>query len=292
MDHAACMRRWMRDARLSVISPVSKPVSNEGTPVPRNQQHKSLPWTHVLRSRLARRFLRKIKRASHRGPPRLVVPSARRALVIAPHMDDEVIPCGGTLIILRESGAEVHVAYVSDSSAGSSRAENALTQVRKKEAREVREFLQFTTVKYLDFPDGGLFKHEAAIVSALAEHIQEVRPDLILCPFPADAHSDHMSCAWATAAATNLVAWRGSIFAYEVWTPSWPNVAVDITQVAERKKDAIRLYRSQVEDRDYAAAALGLNRFRGMAHQVRYAEAFFCSSPAEFNRLAGMLNEL
>src|SRR5260221_14479107 len=72
----------------------------------------------ALRGALARRFLLKLKRATHRAPAELIVPTAKRVLVVAPHMDDEGIPCGGTLILLAEQGAEIHVPFATDSSAG------------------------------------------------------------------------------------------------------------------------------------------------------------------------------
>jgi LmbE family N-acetylglucosaminyl deacetylase len=122
--------------------------------------------------------------------------------------------------------------------------------------------------------------------------MERLRPDLILCPFPADAHSDHMSCAAAVGRAASAGAPDATILAYEVWTPLWPNVAVDISTVAERKEETIRLYVSQIEDRDHAAAVLGLNRFRGLPHSVAFAEAFYRATPHAFVRLTAMLDEL
>jgi N-acetylglucosamine malate deacetylase 1 len=80
--------------------------------------------------------------------------------------------------------------------------------------------------------------------------------------------------------------------AYEVWTPLWPNVTVDITPFADRKAEAIRLYMSQVADRDYTGATLGLNRFRGLVHAISYGEAFYKSDVAGFTRLTAMLDEV
>jgi LmbE family N-acetylglucosaminyl deacetylase len=101
-----------------------------------------------------------------------------------------------------------------------------------------------------------------------------------------------MSCASALARAASEAKSDATIMAYEVWTPLWPNVAVDISDVARRKEEAIRLYRSQLEDRDHAAAALGLNRFRGLPHSVAFAEAFFRASPADFAGLTALLDEI
>jgi len=248
---------------------------------------------HALRGALARRFLLKLKRATHRAPAELIVPTPRRALVIAPHMDDEVIPCGGTLFLLAEQGAEIQVIFATDSSAGlpSAEAARALTATRRAEAEKVRQQFGFASTEF-GFPDGQLHRHERALAKRLAQQLEQFQPDIIFCPFPADAHSDHMSCAAALAVAAGEAKSGAAIFAYEVWTPLWPNVAVDISRVAKRKEEAIRLYRSQIDDRDYAAAALGLNRFRGLPHSVAFAEAFLRASPAEFARLARLLDEI
>jgi LmbE family N-acetylglucosaminyl deacetylase len=247
----------------------------------------------AFRGALARRFLIKLKRATHRGPPELIVPTARRVLVVAPHMDDEVIPCGGTLILLAEQDAEIHVIFVTDSSAGlrPAKAARALSATRRAEAQAVSEMLGFT-FNELGFPDGQLHKHEEALAKRLTQEIDRLGPDLIFCPFPSDAHSDHMSCASALARAASEAKPDATIMAYEVWTPLWPNVAVDISDVAQRKEEAIRPYRSQLEDRDHAAAALGLNRFRGLSHSIAFAEAFFRTSPADFVRLTALLDEI
>jgi LmbE family N-acetylglucosaminyl deacetylase len=247
----------------------------------------------VLRGALARRFLLKLKRATHRCPVELIVPTARRVLVVAPHMDDEVIPCGGTLILLAEQGAEIHVTFATDSSAGLRSAEAAakLIGVRRAEAQQVSQRIGYVSNE-LGFPDGELHRHEPMLTSRLAEQMERLDPEIIFCPFPADAHSDHMSCASATAQAALRATPHAIILAYEVWTPLWPNVAVDISRVAQRKEEAIRLYRSQIEDRDHSAAALGLNRFRGLPHSVEFAEAFFRASPEEFSRLTLLLDEL
>ncbi len=248
----------------------------------------------ALRGALARRFLLKLKRATHRAPAELIVPTAKRVLVVAPHMDDEVIPCGGTLILLAEQGAEIHVSFATDSSAGlrSAQAAAALIVARRAEAQQVSEQIGFASSSELGFPDGHLHRHEKALSKLLAQKIARLGPDLILCPFPADAHSDHMSCAVTVARAAVQAKPDATILAYEVWTPLWPNVAVDISSVAQRKEQAIRLYGSQVQDRDYAAAALGLNRFRGLPHSVAFAEAFFQANPTDFARLTGLLDEL
>ena len=74
---------------------------------------------------------------------------------------------------------------------------------------------------------------------------------------------------------------------YEVWTPAPANRCVDITQTAEVKRQAIDVFASQTGADDYAAAALGLNRYRSLQHLHGrgYAEAFMQMTPAEFREL-------
>src|SRR3546814_12122240 len=57
----------------------------------------------------------------------------RNALVIAPHPDDEVLGCGGTIARLTSGGAQVHVAIVTR--AGPDRFDPALADTAVAEAR-------------------------------------------------------------------------------------------------------------------------------------------------------------
>lgn len=247
-----------------------------------------------VRTALARRFLVRIKRASHRMPVTLVEPVAGRILVIAPHMDDEAIACGGLLLLHKALGSEVRVVFVSDSSSAVRDPVIAerLREIRRAEMRQAREVLAFASFAECGFPDGSLVKHEAAIATRLAEELKTFAPTEVLCPFPVDGHADHQACALAFGAATRLAGWQGEVLGYEVWAPLWANMAVDIGTVAESKSASIHLYASQMADRDYAAAVLGLNRYRGLQHRVAFAEAFHRCTPAQFRDLVACLDRL
>lgn len=248
----------------------------------------------AVRDNISRRFLRRIKRATHRAAPQIATIATARVLVVAPHMDDEVIPCGGALLLHRRQGSTIRVVFATDGSAGVSDAAiaNTLKRVRSAEARAVRDYVGFDDLVELGFPDGQLARHEDALANSLSEQIRSFRPSIIFCPFPTDGHGDHMATAWAVGAATRLAQWRGEIFAFEVWTTLWPNVLVDITSVAEQKERAIRLYESQMADRDYASAILGLNRYRGLGRGLAFAEAYYACSGSEFARLVADLDRI
>lgn len=247
--------------------------------------------SQTLRAALARRFLLRLKRATHRARPQPFIPVARTALVLAPHMDDEIIGCGGTLLRLIETGTAVHVLFASNSSGGvGGGGDSALTTIRREEARDVADFMSFASITDLGFPDGHLHGHEAALATAIASALERLQPDILFCPFPADGHSDHMATAAAVARAARD--WRGNILAYEVWTALMPNAVVDISAFADRKAEAIRLYRSQCAALNFEAGALGLNAWRGLPHGFAHAESFYRGTPAAFARLTALLDRL
>ena len=163
---------------------------------------------------------------------------------------------------------------------------------RQREAMRAQNILGYNEQLLLDFPDGLLTAHEPTIAERLQALIEAQQPDTIFCPFPADGHGDHQATALATGHAAVAAGFDGPVLAYEVWTPMWPNACVDISALATLKRQAIEVYAPQVQNRDYAAAALGLNRYRGMRHSVDMAEAFFATSPKDFVRLSAALNSL
>ncbi|MDQ6628401.1 MAG: PIG-L family deacetylase, partial [Pseudomonadota bacterium] len=102
--------------------------------------------------------------------------------MIAPHMDDEVIACGGSLLQHRNLRSDVRVVFVSDSSGPDHDpvvAEN-LRRVRRAEMLQVRDVLALGSVVELCFPDGSLLKHEHAIASRLADELHTFRPSQVL----------------------------------------------------------------------------------------------------------------
>jgi N-acetylglucosamine malate deacetylase 1 len=245
-----------------------------------------------LRTAMARLSYIALKRASQRMPTELVAPARGRVLVVSPHMDDEVMACGGSLLLHRQLGSEVRIVYVSDSSAGlrDPHAASRLREARHAEMSQVREVLEIDSVIELDFPDGELVNHERDIASRLARELEQFAPTVVFCPFPLDGHGDHQACAFALSAAARLAHWQGEVLAYEVWSALTPNIAIDIGSVVDEKARLIRMYTSQMEDRDYASAFIGLNRYRGLAHRVEFAEAFHRCTAKQFSALAASVN--
>jgi LmbE family N-acetylglucosaminyl deacetylase len=229
----------------------------------------------------ARRLLARLHRITHRMPVALRPVTPGRALVVAPHMDDEVIGPGGTLALLKDVGGTVGVVFVSDSSGDP----GASSAVRKREAEACATLLGFELLGFLDHPDGKLSLHEPAVAAQLAELLKTWKPDQLFCPFPTDHHRDHQATAAAVALAIKQTGWAGEVWGFELWSTLWPNAVVDITNVVERKRAGIACHASQVKNMSYIDAALGLNRYRGLRVGVAFGEAFYVCPAVTFVEL-------
>jgi LmbE family N-acetylglucosaminyl deacetylase len=243
---------------------------------------------------VTRRFMQRIHHAAHRREPELRPVERRRVLVLAPHMDDEVIGAGGTLLQHVAAGSDVGVFFTTDSAGSSNDPEKRHEEraIRHAEAHEAIDHLGAHLLGVAEFSDGHLSRQEPALGEQVAELIAEHRPEQIFCPFVSDMHRDHQATAAGLGLALKHLGsqWNGEVWGYEVWSTLWPNVAVDCSgDWLAKKAAAIACYRSQIAHMNYVDAALGLNRYRGLRVRVEAAEAFFVSDAAEWIRLSAML---
>jgi len=225
-------------------------------------------------------------------------PLRRRILVLAPHMDDEVFGCGGTLALAVAARSEVRVAFITDGSRGydPSRAaslapqeraafERDLVETRKAEARRAGSVLGYPAPVFLDLPDGRAGEAYGG-AERLARVIAELSPEVVFLPFPADPHPDHRATnlLFAEAAAAAGLGPMVQCWGYEVWTPLVANTFVDVTAVMERKRVAIAAFESQNAEVDYPRAMEALNAYRSLAAGLAraYVEAFFVETLDEY----------
>lgn len=101
-----------------------------------------------------------------------------KRLILAPHMDDEAMGCGG---LLAKYPDECVVVIVTDSGA-----------VRAAEHARAMEILGITDVRLLGFEDGTTDKYMTDLVRAIDAVMGEVRPDELYLPFPS-LHQDHIA---------------------------------------------------------------------------------------------------
>lgn len=188
-------------------------------------------------------------------------------LLAVPHMDDEILGCGGTLARLPDPG-RVHVVYATDGRRSpepllpwSDRVDREqLALDRAEEAREALESLGVPReqLHFLGLPDSGLQGCGAELLEGLRDRIEVVRPRHLLAPFRYDRHPDHLALNRAatecrrSGAVPELTEYfvyhhsrllaRGDVRAY---IPAEALVSVDVESVARRKYEALRCFRSQ-----------------------------------------------
>jgi LmbE family N-acetylglucosaminyl deacetylase len=209
-------------------------------------------------------------------PRELAIPAGIRALVFAPHPDDETLGCGGTLACLAAAGSTVKIVVVTDGAGAGALAAGAV-EARRREFRAAIDILGVRDAAFLAEPDGA-FRSSARFERVIADLLQEFRPDWVFLPSLLDYHRDHVALAHALLDCLAGCGTRLRRFLYEVWTPLPATRIVDITEVLDRKLAAICCHRTALEHLDYRAGSHGLAAFRGLylprAQKPRYAEAF------------------
>jgi len=191
-------------------------------------------------------------------------------LVVAAHPDDEALGCGGAVLAHGAAGDRVDVVFLTSGELGlATYPVDDARRVREGEATQAAAVLGFTRVDFRRLPDGSLSDDIAALTSEVGALLDGV--DLVYAPHPDDDHPDHAAVARAVAGVTGTEA-----LGYELWTPiARPDRLVDISEHMERKLEAVRCYRCQLEYWPYDRAVEGLNAYRGALFEgVAYAEAF------------------
>lgn len=150
---------------------------------------------------------------------------ARPAVVFAPHPDDEVLGCGGTIVKKRRAGAEVTIVFMTDGgrSHPGQIATDALVATRRREAIAAAQVLGVPEdhVVFLDFPDGALGAHHASAVMRITEILTERAPLQILSPCSFDWHRDHVATSRIVSSATRSLGGGRQHLGYSVYMWKW-----------------------------------------------------------------------
>ncbi len=210
-------------------------------------------------------------------------------LVIAPHPDDEILGCGGTIAKHAAFGDDVFVAVVTKGTSPMFPAE--LIEQGRAECRKADSFLGVKETIFLDFPAARMEevpRHE--LNETLIKLIQKIRPEVVYLPHRGDMQLDHKMTVDAAMVALrpkyeHLVS---KIYAYEtVSETGWdipntvnefiPNVYNDISGFLETKLKALSYFQSQIAVYPNARsikAVEALAIYRGTTVGVNAAESF------------------
>lgn len=194
-----------------------------------------------------------------------------RAVVVAPHPDDESLGAGGLIAGLASAGVAVQVVVCTDGSGaevatGSDRA--ALGHRRLDEVRAAVSTLTAggTTPRLLGLTDGALTRQQVDLDQRLGHELADA--DLIVGPWPSDGHPDHRACGESV---RRVAPSDAIVLEYPIWYWHWGSptelqegrwVAVPLSGAAlERKQRAVHSHRSQIGGRAPVLSAAVLQHF-------------------------------
>ncbi|SAL25302.1 glucosamine-6-phosphate deaminase-like protein [Caballeronia peredens] len=193
--------------------------------------------------------------------PGELVPLGARAVVVAPHPDDEVLGTGGLLARLAEISRNILVVAVTDGTASHPDSRDwppeRLARERPQETREAfqRLNLRHVQVVRLGLKDGDGERLEANLSGLLSEHLQP--GDIVFTTWRYDGHPDHEAAGRAAQSAAGAL----DLPCVEVPLWTWHWASPDDTRVPwsrarrivldehthARKLRAIQAFRSQLE---------------------------------------------
>ena len=146
-------------------------------------------------------------------------------LVMAPHMDDEVLACGGTIALLPDK-ERVHVVYATDGAKSPAppigRLRRDTAELRRRRVEESVAALGILGVPprnlhFLGLPEGRQLERDGQLGAAFARLLAELRPGHVLTPFRYDRHPDHLAVTRATRRALRQVGHRAEVSEYFVY---------------------------------------------------------------------------
>lgn len=202
-------------------------------------------------------------------------------MVIAPHPDDEVIGCGGTVCRHIAAGDQVSVVYLTrgESSRGYPWLSPAEKQAKRmQEAMSSCAILGVRDTVFLNGADGNL--SDPTIMSDLQrEALQAISvrtPKVIYVPHADDNHPDHVAAYRMVRELARAAAPRPVVYQYELWSPLSADFAVDISRQMGMKVKAIKCHELALDAFDYVSTMIGLAAYRSgtMLQRKGYAEAF------------------
>jgi LmbE family N-acetylglucosaminyl deacetylase len=204
--------------------------------------------------------------------------TGRRVLVLAPHPDDETIGCGGSLALHADGNDPIKVIFLTNGGSGdmSGRFEKkAYIALRQNESRNACACLGIIDIEFWPYEDRALWtlsEVPGRILGVLADY----QPDLVYAPSPLEFHPDHRATSAFLCSAVQLYNTSCEVAFCEIGQPLRANLLVDITPVLNRKIAALKVYESQLFERDYDDTSLALNRFRSLTlpDNVTHAEGF------------------
>jgi LmbE family N-acetylglucosaminyl deacetylase len=208
---------------------------------------------------------------------------------VGAHPDDPETGCGATLARYSALGNNVTIIYLTRGEAGIEGKTHAeAARIRTEEALKACRVLGAKPIF------GGQIDGSSEINNARYEAFEHLlraqQPDVVFTHWPVDTHRDHCSASLLTYQSWHRANKRYALAYFEVLSGEQtqqfsPNFYVDISETWERKKRACFMHASQGPSEFYPYHEQ-MERFRGLEHHCKRAEAFVVHSQSPMLPLA------
>jgi|TARA_B100001964_G_scaffold205496_1_gene235959 LmbE family N-acetylglucosaminyl deacetylase len=212
-----------------------------------------------------------------------------KVLVVAAHMDDEVLGMGGTIGKHLAAGDTVTVCIVCKR-AYDHQFDDALVQEEQEATKRAAIILGYEDIRFLRLRDELLDERLLDVIVPLEECVLDVRPSIVYTHHRGDANQDHRAvCHASLIACRSLSQYKvPRMLAYEVPSstdtappfPEYafqPNFYVQISDFLKRKIEAMGAYTRELREFPHPRSLQGIEvlaRKRGMEVGFMAAEAF------------------
>lgn len=206
-----------------------------------------------------------------------------RILVVAAHLDDEILGCGGTILKHIENGDDVFVCIVTKGYEPNWGKEDMKREI--KEAEEVDKIMGIKKRIYCSFPAVKLntIAH-GEINKKITDIVEKVNPKIIYTHFEDDINKDHHFVFNAVMVATRPIKRKIKVVCFETMSSTeWnykafiPNLYVNIEKFIDKKIEAFSRYSAEVKKYPHPRSKEGIRiwaKKRGIEVCLEYAEAF------------------
>lgn len=215
--------------------------------------------------------------------------SKNKVLIIAPHMDDEVLGCAGTIAKHVDSGDIVQVVFMANR-IYNHHFDKTKSDKERHQALRAKSVLGYQKAVFLDLHDERLDSSIQDMIIALEEQVKIMRPGIVYLPFRGDNNQDHRAVFDAARVALRPLAsaFINSMYMYEIpsSTEQSPplqesafltNYYVEITDFMNKKIKAYRCYKTEKRVYPHPRSEKSLKvlaQKRGTEIGLKYAEAF------------------
>ena len=189
------------------------------------------------------------------------VVNKHRVVIFAPHPDDDILACGGTIALKIKQGYEICIVYMTSGrnshlhelGISSDPSPSELAEIRKEEAKRALSVLGIDedTLIFLNFEDGKLENNIYAAKGEVKQILKNLQPLEVYFPTRWDTHRDHRATNIIVCESLKAIHFRGSAYQYTICGDQEEDhfndeESVDISSVLDLKKKAIQEHKSQI----------------------------------------------